>query len=37
MKSFVILGLGRFGISLARTLIELGHEVLGADADESVV
>jgi trk system potassium uptake protein TrkA len=37
MKSFVILGLGRFGISLARTIIELGHEVFGADNDEAVV
>lgn len=37
MKSFVILGLGRFGISLARTIVELGHEVFGADNDEEVV
>ncbi len=37
MKSFIILGLGRFGISLARTLIELGHEVLGADIDGTLV
>ncbi|HCU08632.1 MAG TPA: potassium transporter Trk [Clostridiales bacterium] len=37
MKSFVILGLGRFGISLARTIVELGHEVFGADSDEEVI
>ncbi len=37
MKSFIVLGLGRFGISLARTLIELGHEVLGADIDGMLV
>ena len=37
MKSFVILGLGRFGISLARTIVELGHEVFGADNDEETV
>jgi trk system potassium uptake protein len=29
----VVVGLGRFGISLARTLSELGHEVLGLDRD----
>jgi trk system potassium uptake protein len=29
----VVIGLGRFGISLARTLSELGHEVLGIDRD----
>ena len=27
----VVIGLGRFGTSLARTLSELGHEVLGLD------
>ncbi|NCB41997.1 MAG: TrkA family potassium uptake protein [Clostridia bacterium] len=37
MKSFIVLGLGRFGISFAKTVIELGHEVLGADADEEIV
>jgi trk system potassium uptake protein TrkA len=29
----VVIGLGRFGSSLASTLIEMGHEVLGLDAD----
>ena len=30
----VVIGLGRFGSSLAGTLIDMGHEVLGIDADE---
>jgi len=34
---FVIVGLGRFGSSLGRELIELGHEVLGIDKNEEVV
>lgn len=29
----IVIGLGRFGSSLASTLIEMGHEVLGIDAD----
>ncbi len=33
----VVIGLGRFGSSLASTLIEMGHEVLGIDADEERV
>lgn len=37
MKSFIVLGLGRFGISFAKTVIELGHEVLGADIGEDIV
>lgn len=36
-KQFLVLGLGRFGMSLARTLCELGHEVLAVDADEALV
>lgn len=32
-KQVVVIGLGRFGSSLARTLFERGHEVLGLDAD----
>lgn len=32
-KQVVVIGLGRFGSSLARTLTELGHEVLGLDRD----
>jgi trk system potassium uptake protein TrkA len=30
---FVIIGLGRFGSALATALIDMGHEVLGVDAD----
>lgn len=33
----VVIGLGRFGSSLAHTLVEMGYEVLGIDASESVV
>jgi trk system potassium uptake protein TrkA len=33
----VVIGLGRFGSALASTLIEMGHEVLGIDADEGRV
>jgi len=36
-KSFLIIGLGRFGISLARTLTKEGHSVLGVDNDETVI
>lgn len=32
-KQFVIIGLGRFGSSLARTLSTMGYEVLGVDND----
>ncbi len=37
MKSFVILGIGRFGDSIARTLHQLGHEVLVVDGSEEAV
>lgn len=37
MKSFIVLGLGRFGKSLAKTLYDLGYEVLGVDGDEKIV
>ncbi len=36
-KTFAVLGLGRFGSSLARTLYEMGYEVLGVDRDEESV
>jgi len=36
-KQFVIIGLGRFGSSLGRELVQLGHEVLGIDKDEEAV
>jgi len=36
-KSFVVIGLGRFGTSVAKTLGELGHEVLAIDNNEALV
>ena len=35
--SVVVIGLGRFGASVARSLVASGHEVLAIDADEEVV
>lgn len=32
-RGFVVIGLGRFGSSLAETLVNNGHDVLGIDAD----
>ncbi|MEW9700735.1 TrkA family potassium uptake protein [Paenibacillus sp. SI8] len=38
MKSqYAVIGLGRFGASISRELINLGHEVLGIDKDEEAV
>lgn len=34
MKQFTVLGLGRFGKSVAQTLFELGHEVIVVDINE---
>lgn len=34
---FAVIGLGRFGASLASTLYEMGYQVLGIDADEDSV
>lgn len=36
-KQFLVLGLGRFGESLAKSLCEQGHEVLAVDQDEELV
>ncbi|MGG1611459.1 potassium channel family protein [Paenibacillus barengoltzii] len=36
-QQFVIIGLGRFGSSLALELMELGYEVLGIDRNEEIV
>lgn len=36
-EDILVIGLGRFGGSLARELAELGHDVLGVDASEAVV
>jgi len=33
----IVIGLGRFGSSLAETLVELGYEVLGVDNNEDIV
>lgn len=35
--SVVVIGLGRFGSAVARSLVSMGHEVLAMDADEDVV
>ena len=32
-RGILVIGLGRFGRALARTLLEQGHEVMGVDAD----
>lgn len=37
MKSFLVVGLGRFGSSVARELYKLGNEVLAIDIDEDTV
>ena len=36
-KQFVIIGLGRFGSSVAKTLYALGHDVLAIDSNEDLV
>jgi trk system potassium uptake protein TrkA len=36
-KQFAIIGLGRFGGSICKTLIQLGHEVLAIDVDDNKV
>ena len=36
-KQFVVIGLGRFGESVAKTLYSLGHDVLVIDMDEDSV
>ncbi|HSK86394.1 MAG TPA: TrkA family potassium uptake protein [Rubrobacter sp.] len=36
-KQFVVVGLGRLGISIVATLDSLGHEVLAIDKSESVI
>jgi trk system potassium uptake protein TrkA len=37
MKQFLVIGCGRFGTSVAKTLYGLGYDVLAIDADEDVV
>jgi trk system potassium uptake protein TrkA len=36
-RSYVVIGLGRFGSAVARTLADLGEEVIGIDSDEEKV
>ena len=36
-KQFVVIGLGRFGVSVATTLHSMGHDVLAIDKDEKNV
>ena len=33
MKQFVVIGLGRFGVSVATELYKMGHEVLAIDSN----
>lgn len=37
MKQYAIIGMGRFGSSVARTLYSLGHDVLAIDRDEEQI
>jgi trk system potassium uptake protein TrkA len=37
MKSYLVLGLGRFGQSFAKTLASIGHDVLVVDKTEDIV
>ncbi|MDD2592287.1 MAG: TrkA family potassium uptake protein [Erysipelotrichaceae bacterium] len=34
-KNIIIIGIGRFGFSVAKTLCQLGHQVLAVDVDEN--
>ena len=36
-REFLVIGLGRFGAGVARTLVEAGHDVLGVDKDYAMV
>lgn len=36
-RQFVVIGLGRFGTSVAKTLSDLGHDVLAMDKNEHAV
>ena len=37
MKTYIVIGLGRFGFSVATQLYDLGNEVLAIDAKEENV
>jgi trk system potassium uptake protein len=36
-EAILVIGLGRFGLSVATSLIRMGHEVLGVDEDAAIV
>lgn len=36
-KQFIVIGLGRFGQSVAKTLFQMGYDVLALDEDENAV
>ncbi|MEW5784949.1 MAG: TrkA family potassium uptake protein [Bacillota bacterium] len=36
-KQFLVIGAGRFGSSVAKTLYELGHDVMVVDSDETLI
>ncbi|HKL13672.1 MAG TPA: TrkA family potassium uptake protein [Halanaerobiales bacterium] len=37
MKQFIVVGLGRFGSSVAKTLTDNGHDVLAIDQDHQII
>jgi len=37
MSHVAVIGLGRFGLAAARTLVAQGHDVLGIDGSEEAV
>ncbi|MGL5440658.1 MAG: potassium channel family protein, partial [Filifactoraceae bacterium] len=37
MKSYVVIGCGRFGTSVAKTLYALGHDVMAVDQSEEII
>lgn len=37
MKQFIIIGIGKFGESIATNLYKMGHDVLAVDIDEERV
>lgn len=37
MKQFIVIGCGRFGSSVAKTLYKMGNDVLAVDGDEHIV
>jgi len=37
VKQFIVVGLGRFGSSLATTLYNAGYDVMGVDSDQEII